>query len=102
MNSWTQVHQGLDPNLVYPVTTLTHKVFPHLPPTKRKRRLTELDKLTSYKKPNMSSTPSSSSTTDPTPSDAPKKKKLTPDLQALKDEMQQDMLNIIAPLTSQY
>ena len=72
--------------------------FSPSPSTKRKRRLTELDKPTSYKKPNMSSTPSSSSTTDPTPSDVTKKKKLTPDLQALKDEMQQDMLNIIAPL----
>ena len=72
--------------------------FSPSPSTKRKRRLTELDKPTSYKKPNMSSTPSASSIIDPNPSDTLKKKKLTPDLQALKDEMQQDIHNIIAPL----
>ena len=37
--------------------------------------------------------------TTPTPTPTPvAQKKLTPELQALKDEMQQDMLNIIAPL----
>ena len=78
------------------ITSDNTQSFSPSPSTKRKRRLTELDQKTDTKKLNMSS---STPPTPPTPTPTPvAQRKLSPELLALKDEMQQDMLNIIAPL----